>query len=260
MRGLILQGLTQLGLFALAVTLIAAYAHAVERWSGRIVSHHLGWNGVLVTGWLGVPLHEMAHLIFAKLFGHRIVGVAFFDPDPSTGTLGYVRHAYTKRTPWQLVGNAIIGMAPLLFGGLALLALLVWMIGLDDVTRVCHVSSRVVSDARDLRFIARDVTAVMQRLAFAVWRERTWWLPLQLYLGICVAAHYAPSRTDFAGAWQGMVTVALTVVAVVVGASALQFPLSIPVGLVVPMAAIAVIASIFQLLWVLVAKIFADLV
>lgn len=259
MQGLIVQGLTQLGLFALALTLVVVYAHAVERWSGRIVSHHLGWNGVLVTGWLGVPLHELAHLSFAKLFGHRIVGVAFFDPDPSTGTLGYVRHAHAKRTPWQLFGNAAIGMAPLLFGALALLALLVWMIGVDEVARVCHVPSRAVHDARDLRFIARDVLDVMKRLCLAVWRERTWWLPLQLYLGICVAAHYAPSSTDFAGAWQGILAFCVTVLAVVVGAAVLHKPLVAPIGFIVPLAAIAVIASIFQLLWALLAKAIADL-
>ncbi len=58
-----------------------------------------------------MPLHELSHLVTAKLFGHRIVGVAFFDPDPATGTLGYVRHAYSKRTPLQLVGNFVIGIA-----------------------------------------------------------------------------------------------------------------------------------------------------
>ncbi len=259
MKALVLQGLTQLGLFALAVTCVAAYAHAVERWSGRVVSHHLGWNGVLVTGWLGVPLHESAHLFFAKLFGHRIVGVAFFDPDPSTGTLGYVRHAHSKPSAWQTFGNAVIGMAPLLFGGLALLGLLSWMIGFDDVARVCHIPTRVVSDARDLRFVARDVLVVMQRLCVAVWRERTWWLPLQLYLGICVAAHYAPSSTDFVGSWKGIALFAVSVLAAVVIVSALRVPIRLPIGFVVPMAAIAVIASVFQLLWALVARGIAEL-
>src|SRR5262249_26871125 len=162
--------------------------NAVERASGRVVAHHLGWRGVLITGWLGVPLHELAHLVTAKLFGHRIVGVAFFDPDPSTGTLGYVRHAHAKRTAWQTVGNAFIGVAPLLTGAMALGLLLAWMVRPSTLVPLLVTPARRLHDVADLRLVARDALLVVWRLVRAVWQQRTWWLPLQLYLGICVAS------------------------------------------------------------------------
>ena len=72
-----------LGLLALLTLLL----HLVERRVSRRLSHRFGWRSVLVTGWLGVPLHELSHLAMCWVFRHRIVAYRLFDPDPRTGTL-----------------------------------------------------------------------------------------------------------------------------------------------------------------------------
>ena len=49
------QALTILG----PVAFLALLLHALEKLlSARLVTR-LGWRGVLVTGWLGVPVHEL---------------------------------------------------------------------------------------------------------------------------------------------------------------------------------------------------------
>jgi hypothetical protein len=250
---LFMHNLLQLGILLAGVAAIAVLLHAVEKAASRVVAHHFGWRGVLVTGWLGVPLHELAHLVAAKLFGHRIVGVAFFDPDPSTGTLGYVRHAHSKHTAWQLVGNAVIGIAPLIAGALAIAALLAWMVGPDDLERLLIPPTRTLRDLADLELVARDALAMAWRLLQAIWKHRTWWLPLQIYLGICVASHCTPSDVDMEGSWAGGLVVGASALAGVWLAAALGVRAAAPAGLLGLMTVIAVMTSAFQGLWAAIA-------
>ncbi|MEZ4272306.1 MAG: hypothetical protein R3C68_13050 [Myxococcota bacterium] len=53
-------------------------AYRVERATARYVSKRLGWRGVLFTAWVGVPVHELSHLFFARLFRHRIISWKLF--------------------------------------------------------------------------------------------------------------------------------------------------------------------------------------
>ncbi|HSI05498.1 MAG TPA: hypothetical protein VLC93_13520 [Myxococcota bacterium] len=253
MQRLFMHNLLQLGILLAGVAAIAVLLHMVEKASSRVVAHHFGWRGVLVTGWLGVPLHELAHLVAAKLFGHRIVGVAFFDPDPSTGTLGYVRHAHSKRTAWQLVGNAVIGIAPLIAGALAIAALLAWMVGPDELGRLLTPPQRTLRDVADLRLVARDAVAMAWRLLQAIWKHRTWWLPLQIYMGICVASHCTPSDVDMEGSWAGGLVVGAAALAGIALAAALGVRAAAPTGVLVLMTVIAVMTSAFQGLWAAIA-------
>ncbi len=48
-----------------------AYHAFVSRTFGRI--------GLLVTGVIGVPIHEISHAFLARIFGHRINKIVFFQ-------------------------------------------------------------------------------------------------------------------------------------------------------------------------------------
>lgn len=200
------HNLTHLGATALACTALLALLHLQERAVSRYVAHRLGWRAVLLTGWLGVPLHELSHLVTAKLFGHRVVAFKLFDPDPVSGTLGYVRHAYARRSAWQIAGTFFVAVAPVAAGALALGALLAWMIPPGDRSGFGWAVTRTAAtpEAFLLELGAAACTA-----GEAIWRHRTLWLPLQVYLCVAVACHMAPSRSDFAGAWPGLLVLAL---------------------------------------------------
>ena len=191
-------------LLSLAVTLasaggLLALLHLQERAVGRYLSHNLGWRSVLVTGWLGVPVHELGHLVLAGLFAHRIIAWKLFEPDPVSGTLGYVRHAYSRRSLYQVLGNVFIAAGPLLSGGLVLGALLYWMLPADALTSL----GREALALGSLDRWWRQVWDMGLSFASLVWAHRTPWLPLQLYLAICVASHLCPSRADLTGALAG---------------------------------------------------------
>ncbi|HNX57819.1 MAG TPA: hypothetical protein PKK43_01880, partial [Spirochaetota bacterium] len=59
---------------------------------------------IIVTGWIGTPVHELGHAAFCLIFGHRITDMKLYDPDPSDGTIGYVCHSYNN-SPYQKIGN-----------------------------------------------------------------------------------------------------------------------------------------------------------
>jgi len=192
--------------------LLLTLLHLQERVTSRHLAHHLGWRGVLLTAWLGVPVHELSHLAAAVFFGHRIVAWRLFDPDPVSGTLGYVRHAYSRRSPWQLVGGFFIAIAPLIGAAVGLAGILWWM-----------------APASAWRSIGRDVALShptglqvlesIRAMGVALWHHRTLLFPVQLYLAICLASHMAPSRADLRGGlWGGMLLALLSLAGAAVAA------------------------------------------
>ncbi|MEM6532799.1 MAG: hypothetical protein AAF654_09245 [Myxococcota bacterium] len=214
--------------------------HTIERWVSRGVSHALGWNAVLFTGWLGVPLHELSHLLAARLFSHRIVAYRLFDPDPVTGTLGYVRHAYSRKNLWQVAGSFFIGVSPLIAGFLALIGILFWMLPI-----------RVVIDAANYAAVSSpaEVWQIGASMVAALWHHRTEWLPLQLYLALCVACHTSPSPADLRNGVVGAVFMVTVCAGLVFAASKAGVSLAFFNVAAVPLIVLVVAAAALQLIY-----------
>ncbi|MEO1172358.1 MAG: hypothetical protein AAFX94_09935 [Myxococcota bacterium] len=223
----------------LAVTLCALIGlYTLERRVSRGVSHALGWNAVLFTGWLGVPLHELSHLMAARLFGHRVVAYRLFDPDPVTGTLGYVRHAYSRRNLWQLAGSFFIGISPLLAGFTALSLLLLWMVPLRVLVDAITYASESSGE---------DLIQLGTALVTAVWHHKTHWLPLQLYLALCIASHTCPSPSDLKNGALGGVLMALLLAGLIAAASQHGVSLASINVILVPLIVLVLSAAALQL-------------
>ncbi len=82
-------------------------------------------------GWLGTIVHEFGHAVFCIIFGHKITDMKLFDPDPETGSLGYVAHSYNPRSIYQLMGNFFIGIGPILLGTAIIYLLSYLLLGLN---------------------------------------------------------------------------------------------------------------------------------
>jgi hypothetical protein len=91
-------------------------------------------------GWPGTIVHEIGHAIFCLIFRHKITALKLFDPDPETGTLGYIEHTYNPSSVYQVVGNFFIGIGPIILGTTAIYLLLYFLLGLNPFDFVENVS------------------------------------------------------------------------------------------------------------------------
>lgn len=77
-----------------------------------------GMNGLVITGLIGTVVHEFSHMLFCIIFRHEIVEFSLFRPYKSRfdGVMGYVNHSCDRSSPYQMVGNFFIGIAPIIVG------------------------------------------------------------------------------------------------------------------------------------------------
>lgn len=88
------------------------------------IGRSLGYRAILMTAVIGTPIHELGHAMMCYLFAHKVEEVALYNPDPNRAMLGYVRHSYHPRNPYQQLGNFFIALGPLFSGCAVITAVL----------------------------------------------------------------------------------------------------------------------------------------
>ena len=187
----------------------AIVIHFFERLIQRRLAERFGWSSVLWTGWLGTPIHELSHAAMCVLFRHRIDEISLFEPDTQSGRLGFVRHSWRKGNWFEELGNAFIGVAPLIGGSIVLLTLL-WMFYPDSFVNSTALPAGGAVNS-ELAFFQNIVTQLFQLesiLSLKFWAF--------VYLVLCVGSHMAPSRSDYEGALKGGIMCGMGLVAIVV--------------------------------------------
>lgn len=198
---------------------LSVIAGAVERFAYR------GFGGrgyLLVFGWLGTIVHEGSHALACLLFGHRITSIKWFDPDAHGGSFGCVNHSYDPRSPYQVIGNFFIGIAPLIGGTAFAYAATTALMG-PEVFGAVQAQGLFQFDARtgvDLSSIGRAAmsmaTAAKGVVAAIVHSEHllSWRLPVLVYLLFCVGSSITLSRDDLKGAAEGFIALVVLVLLV----------------------------------------------
>lgn len=155
----------------------------------QLLGYKVGRRTLLVTGAIGVPIHELGHLFFCLLFFHRIKAVRLFHLNPQDGTLGYVRHSYNKKNIFQQIGNFFIGVGPLLFGGAVIILLMfLWT---PDIS--------VVFNAGILQTI-KSIFAPENLINLG------WWV--FIVFAMSIAFHMSLSWADVKGCLRGLIFIA----------------------------------------------------
>ena len=197
--------------FALVPFIVfALIVHILERVIQRRLASRFGWNSVLATGWIGTPIHEFSHVLMCWVFGHRIDAVAFFEPDKSSGRLGYVKHSSKKHSFFQEIGNVFIGIAPLAGGSIVLVGLF-WLFYPDLVRTLISPENDNGSSFHQLKIKEHFDHLVSGLQNVELLSPRFW---LFSYLVLCVGVHMAPSRSDYAGSGKGAVLLIFAILGV----------------------------------------------
>lgn len=207
------MGKRALGAFAATVGVLVACGLALGFLEGRATGYLysvLGWGGIVVTGLVGTPIHELGHLVMCWMFGFQVNEVALFRPiaGRADGVLGFVNYSYDPTSLWQRLGCFFVGVAPMILGVAVLLLLLRLL------------TPEVWASLRDRLGRALDQGKGPLGLAGAAFsgffgglsRLRGWGLArgaLCLYLLFSISTHMTLSLADLQGAAVGLLVVAV---------------------------------------------------
>ncbi|MDR2963813.1 MAG: hypothetical protein LBU90_09325 [Bacteroidales bacterium] len=181
---------------------------------------------IYVTGWIGVPIHELGHALFCLVFAHKITDIQLFKPSKSEGTLGYVTHSYDSKNWYQSLGNFFIGCGPLIFGVLMLYFLTVLFFSATfSLPAVQVVSVHTISFTsffatlwHFLRQSFGNFYAFFSRQDFSSWQ---FWL--YVYLSLAVSSHTQLSVADIKTMLRGLLILCLVLLVGALAAEVWQF-------------------------------------
>jgi hypothetical protein len=185
----------------------AVVLHQLERITQTLLVSAFGVRAALVTGWIGVPVHEVSHVVGCLVFMHEIEEVRLFTPNEEDGSLGLVRHRAPAGNPWAEVGRFFIGIAPLIGGSLALFVVARLLLPADALTSLTAIDFGAAPAVGTSAWVGftRGAAAAAALLSFENLDEPRFWL--FLYLVACIGSHLAPSRADLRGALRGAVAI-----------------------------------------------------
>jgi len=156
--------------------------------------------------WPGTIIHELGHAVFCPLFGHRITEMRLFSFNVRKDA-GYVRHSFSGRNPYQLMGNFFISVGPLILGSAAIFLSLRFIAGLPMSWSAMVDGGRSVSPAGDLSAWAAQFFSFLKTMAARIYKNVDWghWRTyLAAYLVLSVGSAMTLSHRDISSASGGL--------------------------------------------------------
>ena len=180
----------------------------------QYMGYSLGFAGILITGWIGTPIHELGHALMCFAFKHKVIDVQLFNPDRDTGVLGYVNHSYNPKSIYQKIGNFFIGIAPILSGTGVIMLLLAVLL-----PKECHDMMAAVKEFQwpsEISFasvgMVKDSIVGVFGILFTQKNLKSIVFWIFMYLAISIASHMALSKADLKGASSGIGAMYLIIV------------------------------------------------
>jgi hypothetical protein len=213
----ILTTLAQIGIFflpGLIFTVVVNYASTLLQRRALLIIGR-GWFLGLF-GWLGTIIHELGHAFFCIVFRHKITAMKLFDPDPETGTLGYVQHTYEPSNPYQTAGNFFIGIGPILMGAALIYLALFLLLRLNPFNFVVNsgLPSSGIYSWNVLYQVLQSLRTSSLNLVLGIFSRHnitTWQLYLFVYLTFTIGSSIILSPSDIKGALKGLSVILILV-------------------------------------------------
>jgi hypothetical protein len=188
------------------VLLLGLLLGSMEKHANKYWGKSLGKTALLLTAWIGVPVHETGHLLMCWLFRHKVTKVKLLDLKGKDGTLGYVKHTYNKNSLYQNMGNFFIGIGPIISANVFLiLSMYLLLPGIfEDFTGMMLLfSSSNALGPSGFEYITGFLAGLLSGLFnLSNVSNINFWIYVFLALG--VASHMALSTADLKGATKGL--------------------------------------------------------
>lgn len=175
----------------------------------RNFQRSFGFKSVMVTGFIGVPVHELSHAIIAIIFGHKITKIKLLQRPDEGGVLGYVNHSYNKNNIYQQIGNFFIGIAPIFGGSLCIILAMKFLLpaAYNDFFSIVIRNYHTASIDKSVVYNIADSYLQLIRVIFSVSNFAKPYFYIFLFLSICIASHISLSTADIKGAFSGLLTI-----------------------------------------------------
>lgn len=165
-----------------------------------------GSKAVMITGIIGVPIHELSHAIFALLFRHKITKIKLLQKPDENGIMGYVQHSYNQGSIYQQVGNFFIGIAPI-FGGVFSIITLMRFIIPQAYNRFINILVKslqvTVLNKSTIEGIMNSYLGLV-KVIFSLKNFENPYFYMFLFIAICISSHISLSSADIKGAFTGL--------------------------------------------------------
>jgi hypothetical protein len=224
METLLISFIELLYLFGVVIA-VGIILGVFERYSNVYLMGAFGSRGVLVTAWIGVPIHEIGHLLQCFIWRHKVNRVKLLQLNSPDGVLGYVEHSYNRNSFYQQVGNFFIGLGPI-FSGIGSLILGMYLLVPDSyLTFSDFIHQNVTPEKLDLNVLNTVWGAVLAIVKSLITYENVmnplFWI--YLWLAISISSHIALSKADIKGAAKGLLTMFFVLVLFNVAAGLIGF-------------------------------------
>lgn len=182
--------------------LLAALMQLVNRMSAMQAISLLGyWGYVYLFGWLGIPVHEIGHFIFAKLFGFQVDHLVLFNPNRYGTAEGSVRFRINGCNPIQRVGLFFTGIGPIVLGSGLIFAAAYFLLGSDVALAMdeAAVGSTAVRSLENLQALAGQIwsgASVVLGSLVRVENFTNWKFYLFVYIAFSIGSNITLSGSD----------------------------------------------------------------
>ncbi|MDD7794201.1 hypothetical protein [Clostridium sp. 'White wine YQ'] len=172
----------------------------------RNFQRSFGSKALMITGFIGVPIHELSHAILAVFFRHRINSIKLLQKPDVNGVMGYVNHSYSKNSIYQQIGNFFIGIAPIFGGVFSIVALMHFVIPksynkligiLESGLKVTTLNKSIVEG------IINSYIGLFKNI-FSLENFKNPYFYIFLFISICISSHISLSSADIKGASRGL--------------------------------------------------------
>ncbi|MDP4084756.1 MAG: hypothetical protein Q8934_09100 [Bacillota bacterium] len=193
----------------------------LEKHSNTFLVRAFGPRGVLLTAWIGTPIHEIGHLIQCFIWGHRVTRVKLLQLNNPYGELGFVEHQYNVNSVYQRIGNFFIGLGPI-FSGIGTLILGMYLFLPQSYATFKNEIHQHVSfeklDIHVLKTIGMSVIVIAKSL-FTLDNliNPSFWI--FLVVAISISSHIALSKADIQSSANGLSMIFSMLVLFNIGAS-----------------------------------------
>lgn len=199
-------------LFLSTVGVMVGFGLILGWLEGRSQSYLMGtfgWFGIIITGIIGTPLHELAHYVMCLVFGYHVVEVKLFRPIAamSDGVLGYVSYYKDADNIWQTLGTFFVGTAPMILGPLVVLLLFRLMMPEAYKQASAEIGSSLEDENISILAIFKMSFSVMKAIVkqlFTFKKETFWINVLFMYLTLSITSHTTLSTADIQNSLPGM--------------------------------------------------------